>query len=168
MKQHHPQLKLLALATAAALLAAPLSAAAQDTANAQVTTNAKFKKLDANQDGFLSKQELRGFRDYSKAFDEADENKDGRLDADEFIKSESIYQRQQAAKFIDDSVLTAKVKAALIKEARLQALEVGVETYRGQVLLSGFVDDEALARKAVQIAASVDGVVGVKNGLAVK
>lgn len=128
----------------------------------------KFQQLDSNHDGFISKGEVRRFDGYSKAFDEADENHDGRLDADEFIKAEAIYGRMEATEFIDDSLITAKVKAALLKEPELKSLDVSVETLRGHVLLSGFVDNSSQRVRALQVAASVSGVVSVKDGIAVK
>lgn len=128
----------------------------------------KFEQLDANHDGFISKAEVRRFEDYAKAFEEADENHDGKLDRDEFIKAESIYGRMQAAEFIDDSLITARVKAAMLKEPKLKSLDVSVETFRGHVLLSGFVDNASQRAKVRQIAASVSGVVGVKDGMVVK
>jgi hyperosmotically inducible protein len=128
----------------------------------------KFQQLDANHDGFISKGEVRRFDGYSKAFDEADENHDGRLDPDEFIKAESIYGRMEATEFVDDSLITAKVKAALLKEPKLKSLDVSVETLRGHVLLSGFVDNASQRVRALQVAASVSGVIGVKDGIAVK
>ncbi|MGH8690535.1 MAG: BON domain-containing protein, partial [Burkholderiales bacterium] len=60
------------------------------------------------------------------------------------------------------------VKAALLREQQLKALDVSVETYRGEVLLSGFVKDEAQRKKALQVASAVSGVTGVKDGLAVR
>lgn len=128
----------------------------------------KFERLDENHDGFISRTEVRRFEGYAKAFDEADENHDGRLDPDEFIKAESIYQRMQATEFIDDSLITAKVKAALLKEPKLKSLEVSVETFRGHVLLSGLVDNPSQRVRALQLAASVSGVVSVKDRIAVK
>lgn len=155
---------------AVALLGYVLTAAAADPAGPQDgnVLRDKFQQLDANHDGFISKGEVRRFDGYLKAFDEADENHDGRLDADEFIKAESIYGRMEATEFIDDSLITAKVKAALLKEPKLKSLDVSVETLRGHVLLSGFVDNASQRVRALQVAASVSGVVGVKDGIAVK
>jgi len=107
-------------------------------------------------------------RGYARAFEQADDNRDGRLDPDEFVKAESIYDRLQAAAYVEDSVITAKVKAALLKQPKLNSLDVNVETYRGQVLLSGFVDDAGQRAKAIQVASSVKGVVGVKDGLVLR
>jgi hyperosmotically inducible protein len=152
------------------LLGCALTVAAAEPASPQdgYLLRNRFQQLDANHDGFISKGEVRRFDGYVKAFDQADENHDGRLDADEFIKAEAIYGRMEAAEFIDDSLITAKVKAALLKEPKLKSLDVNVETLRGHVLLSGFVDNASQRAKALQVAASVSGVVGVKDGIAVK
>jgi hyperosmotically inducible protein len=101
-------------------------------------------------------------------FSTADDDHDNRLTAGEFIKAESIHDRQQLAKYAQDSVITAKVKAALLKDLELKAFDVGVETYRGRVLLSGFVEDRQQAQRAVQLAAGVRGVARVENALKVK
>lgn len=132
------------------------------------TNNAKFNSLDVNRDGALSRSEVRGMRDYDKAFDEADENRDGRLSPGEFLKAESIHDRARAAAYAEDSMTTAKVKAALLKASELKSLDVSVETYKGQVLLSGFVKSEKQRDRAIQVASAVEGVAGVKDGLVVR
>ena len=70
--------------------------------------------------------------------------------------------------YIDDTVITAKVKASLFNEPTLAATEINVETYKGDVQLSGFVTDPTDAAKAVEIARGVRGVVSVKNDVRVK
>lgn len=130
--------------------------------------SAEFRKLDVNRDGYLSREETRKIRGFEKAFSEADDNRDGRLDASEFVKAQSIHERIRAGQYFDDSVITARVKAALLKDTAVSALAVSVETYKGTVLLSGFVDSESQARRAAEIAAGVQGVVNVKSSLTVK
>lgn len=76
--------------------------------------------------------------------------------------------QESAGQFIDSSVLTAKVKSALAEDPMTDALEIGVETYKGNVQLSGFVDDTRQKLRAEQVARRVDGVVGVNNGLIVQ
>lgn len=127
-----------------------------------------FKKLDVNRNGYLSREETRGLRDFTKAFNEADDNRDGRLDADEFTKAQAIYDRQRTGQYVDDSVITAKVKAALLKDPVVSALTVSVETHKGTVLLSGFVNNEQQAKRAAEIAAGIQGVTAVRNSLMVK
>ena len=141
------------------------SAMAVDVA-ATMSVDEKFHALDTNYDGFITKNEMKRYRGYDRAFEDADLNHDGKLGLDEFVKAEAIYQRLGAAQFIDDSVITAKVKAALLKE--MKSGDVSVETHRGHVLLSGLVSDKAQRTKAIQVAASVSGVVKVEDGLALK
>lgn len=151
----------------AAAAAAAAVAWAADPSASNVSDPA-FRGLDVNRDGYVSRAEARKLRQFEKAFAEADENRDGRLDEDEFLKAQSIHQRMRAQKFLEDSLITAKVKAALLKDREVSALDVKVQTYHGTVLLSGFVDDERQARRAMEIASGVRGVVAVKNSLIVK
>ena len=65
--------------------------------------------------------------------------------------------------YVDDAVITSKVKAALAADPVVKATEVQVETYRGTVQLSGFVDSRESAQKAAQIAREVKGVKEVRN-----
>ncbi|MCZ7656022.1 MAG: hypothetical protein M5R42_19860 [Rhodocyclaceae bacterium] len=67
-----------------------------------------FKRLDANHDGFVSRDEASKQPRFMEAFKEADGNRDDRLSRDEFIKAHSIYDRQRAASFAKDSLVTAK------------------------------------------------------------
>ena len=73
-----------------------------------------------------------------------------------------------AGQYLDDTVITAKVKASIFNEPTLKASEINVETYKGDVQLSGFVTDPGDATKAVQIAQGVRGVTSVKNDVRVK
>ena len=130
--------------------------------------NPVFQKLDTNHDGYISRDEAARLRNFSKAFDEADDNHDGKLDKDEFVKAQAIYDRMRAKAYIADSVITAKVKAALVKDPDVRALEVSVQTEKGIVLLSGFVDNERQARRAQEIATLIAGVKSVKSNLVVK
>ena len=127
-----------------------------------------FRGLDRDGDGFLSKSEVARIEGYGTAFAEADENRDGKLSPEEFTQAEAIYDRRQVGKYVDDSVLTAKVKTALLREKGLKSTDVSVESYRGRVLLSGFVQDEEQRRKALLVASKVDGVHQIKDGMTVK
>jgi hyperosmotically inducible protein len=153
------------VAVSAALCAAPSALAA----DAPVSGNAKFQSLDKNKDGFLTKDEVRDIRgDYGKAFDQADANKDGKLDPGEFLKAEALHERMVTGKYVDDSIVTTRVKAALLKEPRLKSMDVSVETYNGEVLLSGFVRDEAQREAAKKAAMRVSGVAAVKDAMVVR
>jgi hyperosmotically inducible periplasmic protein len=70
--------------------------------------------------------------------------------------------------YVTDSMLTARVKLALLDAPDLSALQIGVRTDRGVVQLSGFVDDPARVRRATEVASRVPGVVSVQNKLEVK
>src|SRR5688572_6509241 len=76
--------------------------------------------------------------------------------------------RASVGEVIDDTVITAKVKAALIEDDDLSASEINVETFRGTVQLSGFVSDRSDIAKATEVARDIDGVVSVENDLVLK
>jgi osmotically-inducible protein OsmY len=76
--------------------------------------------------------------------------------------------RESTGEYIDDSTLTTKVKAEIFKDPMLKVLQINVESYKGVVQLSGFVDSNRASERAVQITEAVDGVKGVKNSLVVK
>ena len=69
---------------------------------------------------------------------------------------------------LDDSVLTARVKSALVSALDVKGFEIKVETRKGKVQLSGFVDDQAGADRVIRVASAVDGVRGVENGMTLK
>jgi osmotically-inducible protein OsmY len=76
--------------------------------------------------------------------------------------------RETTGEYVDDSVITTKVKYALLADPDVKSLDISVETYKGEVQLSGFVNNAEQARKAVEIAKTVQGVRSVKNSLIVK
>ncbi|WP_034292633.1 BON domain-containing protein [Herbaspirillum sp. RV1423] len=80
----------------------------------------------------------------------------------------STPQQTSTGQFIDDSVITTKVKAAIFEEPTLKTLQIGVETFKGIVQLSGFVNSSAASLKAAEVTRKVEGVKGVKNSLIVK
>jgi osmotically-inducible protein OsmY len=69
---------------------------------------------------------------------------------------------------VDDNVIAAKVKSALVADPDVKGTQVNVDVFKGAVQLSGFVDNTAQAQKAVSIARSVQGVKEVRNSLTVK
>jgi hyperosmotically inducible periplasmic protein len=75
---------------------------------------------------------------------------------------------ESVGEYTTDTTLTAKVKAALLEDPGLKSLSVGVDTYRSEVLLSGFVNSEEQIQKAVSVTRAVEGVQSVKNDLHVK
>jgi osmotically-inducible protein OsmY len=82
-----------------------------------------------------------------------------------FAKSEKTESPKQ---YVGDSVITSKVKAAMVADPVLKAREINVETYQGTVQLSGFVATREEAEKASAVARKVEGVTSVKNDIRLK
>jgi len=80
----------------------------------------------------------------------------------------STSKQEGAGEYVDDSVITTKVKSLLANDDFLKSFEITVETYKGTVQLSGFVDSQKAIDKAGEIASGVKGVKSVKNNLNVK
>lgn len=76
--------------------------------------------------------------------------------------------RASTGEMIDDSVVTAKVKTELIRDETVKARDVNVDTFRGTVQLSGFVETAEQKARAGDIAARVTGVNNVVNNITVK
>lgn len=76
--------------------------------------------------------------------------------------------RESTGEFVDDSVLTTKVKAEIFNDPMLKVLQINVETYKGVVQLSGFVNSAEVSARASKVAKAVNGVKDVKNDLVVK
>jgi len=85
-----------------------------------------------------------------------------------FLGCATTQKRESTGQYVDDSVITTKVKAAIHREESLNVFQIKVETYKGVVQLSGFVDSEQSVMKAGEAATGVEGVVSVKNDLVVK
>ena len=85
-----------------------------------------------------------------------------------FVACASTRTQESTGEYVDDSVITTKVKALLAEDDFLKSFEIGVETYKGTVQLSGFVDSQKAVDKAGEIARGVKGVKSVKNNLSVK
>ncbi len=85
-----------------------------------------------------------------------------------FLGCASTAKQESTGQYIDNSVITSKVKAAIFDESSLKTMQIKVESYKGEVQLSGFVDSAASVQKAGEVARSVEGVVAVKNDLVVK
>ena len=85
-----------------------------------------------------------------------------------FMGCASTRTQESTGGYVDDSAITTKVKAAIFTDPALKVFQINVETFKGEVQLSGFVDSHAMAKKAGEVARSVHGVVGVKNNLIVK
>ena len=77
-------------------------------------------------------------------------------------------KQEGTAEYIDDTVITTKVKAAIFNEPTLKSMEINVETFKGRVQLSGFVSTQANATTAVNVARGVSGVISVKDDMRLK
>ena len=85
-----------------------------------------------------------------------------------FAACASTSTHESTGEYIDDSVITTKVKSLLAADDFLKSFQISVETYQGTVKLSGFVVSQKAADKAVEIVRSVNGVKSVKDSLVVK
>ncbi len=80
----------------------------------------------------------------------------------------STSTRESTGEYIDDSLITTKVKSAIFNEPTLKSAEVNVETFKGVVQLSGFVGTQANIHKATEVARHVAGVTSVRNDMRLK
>jgi osmotically-inducible protein OsmY len=85
-----------------------------------------------------------------------------------FVACASTRTQESTGEYVDDSVITTKVKSLLAKDDFLKSFQISVKTYKGTVQLSGFVASQQAVDKAGEIAHSVKGVTSVKNDLIVK
>jgi osmotically-inducible protein OsmY len=85
-----------------------------------------------------------------------------------FVGCASTQHHEGTGEYVDDSVITTKVKAAVLHESSLKSAEINVETFKGVVQLSGFVSSQANIDKAVEVARGVAGVKSVKNDMKLK
>ena len=80
----------------------------------------------------------------------------------------SSQKQESTGQYVDDTAITAKVKAAIFNEPALKSAEINVETFKGRVQLSGFVSTRANIDRAVVLAQGVGGVTSVTNDMRVK
>ena len=80
----------------------------------------------------------------------------------------STAKQEGTGEYVDDTVITGKVKAAILNEPTLKSAEINVETFKGVVQLSGFVSSKDAETKAVAVAQTVGGVKSVKNDMRLK
>ncbi|MGV0951048.1 MAG: BON domain-containing protein [Azonexus sp.] len=80
----------------------------------------------------------------------------------------STSKTEGTGEYVDDTVITTKVKSAVLNEPGLKSAEINVETFKGKVQLSGFVSTQAQIDKAVEVARNVKGVTSVTNSMRLK
>ena len=85
-----------------------------------------------------------------------------------FLGCASTQKKEGTGEYVDDTVITTKVKAAVLNEPNLKSAEINVETFKGVVQLSGFVSSQANINRAVEVARAVPGVKSVKNDMRLK
>ena len=85
-----------------------------------------------------------------------------------YLGCASTPTREGTGEYVDDSAITTKVKAVILNEPSLKVFQINVETFKGEVQLSGFVDTAQSKSKAGEVARGVKGVKSVKNNLIVK
>ena len=85
-----------------------------------------------------------------------------------FVACASTSKQTSPGEYVDDSVITTKVKSLLAADDFLKSFQISVKTYKGTVQLSGFVNSQKAVDKADEIARSVKGVKSVRNNLIVK
>jgi len=85
-----------------------------------------------------------------------------------FAACASTRTQSSPGEYVDDSVITTKVKSLLAADDLLKSFKISVETYKGTVQLSGFVNSQKAVDQAGQIVKSVQGVTSIKNDLIVK
>lgn len=76
--------------------------------------------------------------------------------------------KESTAQYVDDTAITAKVKTAIFNEPALNSKEINVETFKGRVQLSGFVNSQSDITQAVALAKTVGGVTSVTNDMRLK
>lgn len=85
-----------------------------------------------------------------------------------FMGCAATRTHESTAEYVDDSVLTLKVKTAILGDEALKSSEINVETFKGVVQLSGFVNSQSDINHAVVVAQNVNGVSSVKNDMQLK
>jgi osmotically-inducible protein OsmY len=80
----------------------------------------------------------------------------------------STSTQSSTGQYLDDTAITGKVKAAIFNDAALKSAEINVETFKGAVQLSGFVNSQADIQRAVAVTQAVAGVKSVKNDMRLK
>ena len=149
------------------LLAMALSTGAWADYTGEATPSsvrADFVALDRNRDGYVSKVEALANPEVHKRFGAFDADKDGRLSEVEYAAA----MEDNEKRILQDSVITARVKAALLAERGIPSLSISVETYEAGVQLKGFVPAADIVSRAGRITAGVAGVRTVHNNISVR
>lgn len=128
------------------------------------TARPDFAALDRNRDGSISKVEALANPEVQKRFGAFDQDRDGLLSEAEHAAA----MQDNEKRILLDSVITARVKAALLAEKGIPSLAISVETYEARVQLGGFVKAPDLVSRAGRVTAGVSGVRTVHNNITVR
>lgn len=85
-----------------------------------------------------------------------------------FLGCASTSKKEGTGEYVDDTIITTKVKAAILNDPALKSSEINVETFKGVVQLSGFVNSRSDINRVVDLARSIKGVKSVKNDMRTK
>lgn len=85
-----------------------------------------------------------------------------------FLGCASTPTQEGTGEYFDDSVITSKVKSAILNDPKLKVNQISVRTYKGIVRLRGYVNSQAKVNEAVKVSGGIPGVKGVKNELYIK
>ena len=146
------------------LLSTAASAQYSGEAAPPPATRSDFVSLDRNRDGFISKVEALANAEAQKRFTVFDRDRDGRLSETEY----SAAMEDNEKRILQDAIITARVRAALLAERGIPSLSISVETYEGGVQLSGFVKAADIVSRAGRVTAGVSGVRTVHNNISVR
>jgi hyperosmotically inducible protein len=118
---------------------------------------------------FRGRVQLNGFVDAQEKRDEAMRiARDVRGVAAVDNNLQVVSSGRSSGEFVDDNVLTAKIKAPLAEDPRVAAHEVNIDVRSGVVLLAGFVDNDRQKERAGEVASKIAGVERVDNPIAIK
>lgn len=162
---YHAGAALLAMCFSAASWAGGLSFSSVAQGS---TADVLFQRLDENHDGYVSRAEAALQPGLLAYFDQADGVHAGVLDREGFRRAQALYARRQLSVFVDDSEITSRIKAALLRPGSQPLPHVQVSTLYGVVHLYGEVDSARQAQRVVLIAAATAGVKSVQNDLIFK
>ena len=126
--------------------------------------SAEFSALDRNGDGYLSRLELAAQPELARRFAQFDTDRDRRWSPAEYLAARADNE-QRAQR---DAAVTARVKAALTAARGISSTAISVDTYEGEVQLSGFVPAPDMASRAGRLVAGLSGVRTVHNNITVK
>ena len=126
------------------------------------------KAGDINVETYRGVVQLGGFVDSADQKSRATTVAKGVTGVKEVRNDLRVSSPQSAGQAVDDGTITASVKTKLVGDTRTDAHQINVETQKGVVQLTGFVDSAEMKAKAAEVAKSVDGVVSVRNDLEIR